>query len=559
VAETGLATGTPNMRTGGRKVGGVLAAAVVLAAVAGAALAFFLTGGAPERPNIIIICVDTLRSDHVGAYGYPRETTPQMDRIAGEGVLFEECYSNSNWTKPAVASLFTGLYVGQHDVKFAHTELDDGKVGTQRLPEQATTLAEILKGEGYHTIASVENVHISERFGFAQGFDEWNENVRGATSVTNSFLRQLEESDRPFFAYVHYFDPHTPYNPNMFFETSDRIVPETERAAAALERLQETAGGGGSGAPEAGALEAITGAPGAAGRAFAEVAGRDGPGAAASDDGAGEGGAQAAPSAVSGRDAGEGDWSGEDEVDLHPWPVYMFGVDKGLGGLSAFERRRLEALYDGEIRDVDVNLERVVAALRAGGAWENTWIILTADHGENFYENRRVTHPHDCFLNWQVRVPLLMKMPRGSGVGPGRIEARVQHVDVTATVLSYLGLGLERGMVGRDLLPALRGEAALEERDVVAESESGWMILSGARKYTRILTRLGDFEQFCNLAEEPLELSPRRPDEREGEVLSARFEHINDEARSQIFLDVREGVELSPEEEERMRSLGYVH
>ena len=161
----------------------------------------------PQRPalNVVVVVVDTLRQDHLATYGYARDTAPFLDSLARQGVTLDGI-SPSSWTKPAAASILTGL----HPVTHQAIDRQD------RLPEPAVTLAEILRREGYRTFAASANGWVSPAFGFEQGFDEFllNEqmNIR-ARELNRELLPRLLQLQEPFFLYVHYIDPHVPYAP----------------------------------------------------------------------------------------------------------------------------------------------------------------------------------------------------------------------------------------------------------------------------------------------------------------------------------------------------------
>lgn len=159
-----------------------------------------------NRPNVILVVVDTLRADHLRSYGYFRETTPHIDALAGESVVFTNALSAAPWTTPAVASLFTSSepaalgYEGEEPV-----ELD----------ESFTTLAEIFKSNGYGTHAVVSHDFVGTKLKFDQGFDAFDQsNARGygsisSPAVTDAALAFIaKQGGVPFFLYLHYFDPH---------------------------------------------------------------------------------------------------------------------------------------------------------------------------------------------------------------------------------------------------------------------------------------------------------------------------------------------------------------
>jgi arylsulfatase A-like enzyme len=164
----------------------------------------------PARPNIVVFLTDALRADVLGAYGHSRPTSPRFDAFAREAVVFEDAVSQSSWTRPAVASLLTGMGPDAHGAG----DLDQG------LPQELTTLAEALKAGGYRTAAFVSNHVVGKRFGFDQGFDLWNSRDdrsalfgRSADEVVGAALRWAVSAQEPFFIYIHTLEPHGPYNP----------------------------------------------------------------------------------------------------------------------------------------------------------------------------------------------------------------------------------------------------------------------------------------------------------------------------------------------------------
>lgn len=178
------------------------------------------------HPNIVLITIDTLRSDHCSAYGYFRETTPRMARVAKEGARFELVYSPTSSTEPSFTTLFTSQYPISHGV------LSNG----YGVPPDLKMLAEILKENNYTTAGFVSSFVLDSKFGMNQGFlsydDQFdavgassdtkvyhNQKVEGgfdrrADKTTDKVLAWLNEKrGRPFFLWVHYFDPHQPYVP----------------------------------------------------------------------------------------------------------------------------------------------------------------------------------------------------------------------------------------------------------------------------------------------------------------------------------------------------------
>jgi arylsulfatase A-like enzyme len=196
--------------------------------------------GSAQGPSVILIIADTLRADYIGAYGSTATKTPAMDKLAKDGVVFENAFTNSTWTRPSVATIVSSLYPSSHKVMYK----------TDLLPDGVTTIAETMKDAGYRTVAYVTNINVAPSFRFEQGFQEYYylspEFFFGATDsgaklafyngmrlVRERFLAKskwaqfyyqdaqtvngaaLPWLDRngsgPTFTLIHYMDPHDPY------------------------------------------------------------------------------------------------------------------------------------------------------------------------------------------------------------------------------------------------------------------------------------------------------------------------------------------------------------
>jgi arylsulfatase A-like enzyme len=155
--------------------------------------------------GVLLVSIDTLRRDHVGAYGYPRPTTPRLDALAGAGLLCEDAVSSSSWTLPAHLSLLTSADPG------AHGGVDMSHGFNRRLP----TLADQLKAAGFATQAVTSHLYVSATYGLDQGFDRLDfHQDRKATDVADRALDLLDRfGDRPFFVFLHFYDPHWHYDP----------------------------------------------------------------------------------------------------------------------------------------------------------------------------------------------------------------------------------------------------------------------------------------------------------------------------------------------------------
>jgi arylsulfatase A-like enzyme len=171
----------------------------------------------PRPQGVIVVWADTLRRDHLGLYGYSRPTSPVIDRLAAEGILFRDCIGHASWTKVATPSLMTSLYPTSHGV---HDFPD-------RLPASATTLAEVYRAAGYATL-SFSSILFTGRFSnLHQGFDVVHEDTslpdRESSKTSREYVDRLlgwlqTHADVPFFAFLHVSDPHDPYRPHAPYD-----------------------------------------------------------------------------------------------------------------------------------------------------------------------------------------------------------------------------------------------------------------------------------------------------------------------------------------------------
>ena len=206
---------------------------------------------APRRPirNVLLISIDTLRADHVGSYGFARPTTPHIDGVAKEGVLFRNVYTPVPMTLPSHCSMMTGTLPPSHGVRDnLHKRLPDGSV----------TLAERLKAKGLATAAVVSSVVLDRRFNLSQGFDSYDDRFQAQHKIGDLAERKGDETtaratewlashaSAPFFLFVHYYDPHDPYEPPAPFAAQWRDDPYSGAVAFAdqgvgqlLEKLKQ--------------------------------------------------------------------------------------------------------------------------------------------------------------------------------------------------------------------------------------------------------------------------------------------------------------------------------
>jgi len=180
----------------------------------------------PPKPNVLLIVMDTTRADHFSSYGYRKPTTPHIDKLAKEGRLFTNAIAPSSWTIPSHASLFTGVYSSKHGMGYLNSYLS----------EDLPTLAEILSKNGYRSLSIYNNPFAGEMVGLSRGFDKaigvdldhrtsltierlfqrlvYNDvgsNARETVDAASNWIATTAKTGLPYFAFVHFNDPHTPY------------------------------------------------------------------------------------------------------------------------------------------------------------------------------------------------------------------------------------------------------------------------------------------------------------------------------------------------------------
>jgi len=234
--------GTPPIMS--LRTAGILGVPLVLVAVLPWVVAVLTPARRADVPNVLLIVLDTTRVDRLSAFGYERPTTPALERIAADGLVFGRAYAAAPWTLPSHASMFTGAYPAVHNATWEHQVLDD------RLP----TLAESLAGHGLRTAAFARQVWLSEETGLMRGFEDfydlhWRASTslvavwrlaaeiiserlhtkdKGAALVTAKFKAWLDRhGDEPFFAFVNYLEPHAYYEPPAGFR--ERFLSDNNR------------------------------------------------------------------------------------------------------------------------------------------------------------------------------------------------------------------------------------------------------------------------------------------------------------------------------------------
>lgn len=178
-------------------------------------------------PNVLLVTIETLRADHVSAYGYGRQTTPFLDSLAAEGLLFENAHATSSWTLPSLTSLLTSAYTSEHGVG------SNGPMAgtTLALPEHLALLPELLSARGYRTYGVTASLQTTEKMGYARGFDRYSNlgsvECQSVSAQVEAWATELHQEGE-WFLWLHLFDPHGPYHPREP-GLSEFWSPERER------------------------------------------------------------------------------------------------------------------------------------------------------------------------------------------------------------------------------------------------------------------------------------------------------------------------------------------
>ncbi len=406
--------------------------------------------------TILVVSIDTLRRDHVGAYGYAKPTTPRLDALAARGVRCDDAVSTSSWTLPAHLSMLTSVDPA------AHGGVDRDHGFARAVP----TLPETLRKAGFATQAVTSHLYVSATYGVDAGFDRLDfRQDRPADEVAERAADVLDRfGDRPLFLFLHFYDPHWNYLPH----------PQTERL-------------------------------------FPSPPGR-----------------------VSG--------------------FYREFSTRTRANTSADDLARLLALYDGEIRYTDDAIGRVLDHARAIGADRSLLVLVASDHGEEFLEHASWEHQKTLYEE-VVRVPLIVAGPRV----PQRLEReQASLVDLAPTVLAWAGLPVPSSMQGRSLLAPLPPREAYGETDHVPDGTRKLFLRDGGSGHKLVLSldRKTDAirgVEWFDLAADPREQSPSS--EAPSEVQRRALERWR-AARAKGAAAPK--VELSPEQIERLKALGYV-
>lgn len=493
----------------------------------------------PRRANVLLVTLETLRADHVGAYGYSRNITPNLDRLARQGAVFQQVIAQAPFTLPSLASLMTGLTPPQHGVRNHPAELD----------ARLSTLAERLAEAGYHTAAMTRHSWLRRRWGFDQGFDEYHNNVfsagldaRSLSLAAIDWLAAREQGAEapPFFLWLHFLDPHLPYAVGHPYDVLFHPDHQKDERVRHLRSMVDR--------PRTDFLPTpyadIAGGP------YLDLVLRHYP-------------------------------DNPVLLDLALWRHSRGEIFFGKVPYPESALQEVRDLYDGAILYTDDNLARLLRSLAELGLEEDTLVIVAADHGEALGDHD-LYFTHDFTLYDEVlRVPLVFRFP-GVIARDTVIEQQVRMIDVTPTVLDLLGIETTRvPMEGVSLAPLLRqgtlpflpafAESAPfrplfpeQERIYYQGNRGKWRMVRNERwKLIRIPHPKGDLYELYDLVSDPGE-TQNLYEELPGEVgkllplLDAWMAEDPDAMADTTENEQRALEELDPAARQLLETLGYV-
>lgn len=347
--------------------------------------------------NIVLISIDALRADHLSSYGHVRETSPRIDELARESVLFENPIIAWPKTVPGLASILTGNY--GHTTRIMYATFDP-------MGEENTLISEVLNASGYACGGFVSNGNLVISKGWSQGFEDYVEvwktiNYTRPDNVNRHALDFIKrEKDGRFFAWLHYIDPHVPYI-SREREFRHKFIDDEYYDEIFYDREKKR------------------------------------------------------------------------NVELHHTPPYTWRTF-GINGIpqSAIEGNITEvahyiAEYDAEIGYTDKYVGEVLDYLRENGLWNNTIVVVTADHGEALGDHDWYFDHGRFIYDDQSRVPLIIHVP---GIQASRRRHPVSSNDLFPTLLELVGVKKSLQVDGLSLLPVIRGEAGHAAKYVFNEA-----------------------------------------------------------------------------------------
>jgi arylsulfatase A-like enzyme len=464
--------------------------------------------------NVLLVTIDTLRADHLSIYGYTSMQTSGFDQLAAEGVIFENMIAQSSWTRPSFGSIWTSLYPSQHRATRHTTE--SGRVVDSGLRSDLVTLPQLMTDRGFLTVGLNTNPHLDPSYGFGLGFQHY---------LNAVFFDPLQYS--PLY---HFLLEHAP-------DLLDTLRVRAFSYLPADKVFQ--------------CFEKILGLLGA-------------------------------------REQGFFFWV----HFMDPHSPYHFRRDLTSGerppsvadwsDLARFERavdmkEFLTKHYDSEVAYVDRHLVEILEELRAKRLLDETLVVVTSDHGEEFFDHggperaparhsttpyyRGLDHGHTMY-DELIRVPLAIRFPKGKHAGQ-RVDRIAQHIDLLPTLLDYVGVmggKAQADFEGTSLLRYLDGSEEWPRRYAFSEANQEGPELKQCRseQFKLIYHTADERIEFYDLVADPAERNNRFGKTSEShEAHTALGEWMNRMDIEGKTLPVSGEEEHRPAVDEQLRALGY--
>ena len=443
-----------------------------------------------QKPNVVVLLVDTLRADHLECYGYHRNTAPVLNELAQQGAIFTQCYAPSDYTPASTASLFTGKYPLAHGYLNSHYVLE----------ESHTTLAEIFKREGYTTAGFIANGLAGKKYHMDQGFDHYFEKNRApATELAAAAAAFIEaQADEPFFMYMHFLDVHDPYRIPAQYHS------KFADPATFVHAMQDT-------------LQL------------------------------------------------------EQFVMSAWWDVVQRWKDPNLG------REQIEAyfsdytqLYDASISYWDESLGTLLASLRAQGIDQNTIIVVTSDHGEQFLEHGYFGHGNSGY-QVGLHIPFILYDPLSRQIAGLQMGDLVNAIDILPTLLARLGVEIPAAVQGQERWSLLEsggqsgatlgttGEIYTEGTFMSNRPFSTLIQTYRQGEWKLLLDRLRDTKELYHIGEDPGERRDRFAAEPETAArLYGKMRAYYNKNLKLFRQQQQSEMQLEEQKLRELRSLGYI-
>lgn len=452
-------------------------------------------------PNILLITVDTLRADHLSCYGFRKIETPNIDDLAKNGILFEKTISQSPWTTPSLASILTSLHPAVH--KAGEVIWKEEQKMFRKIGESIPMLPEILQANGYFTQAILSNPHLTKSQGFAKGFDGFHNFDETFYEAEELFYLRLTANIKSEIL-------------NRWYTAGDII---TDEAINWLKDNYKTS-------------------------FFLWIHYTD------------------------------------PHIPYHPPAKYRenisykgkfrnrrlldFGrIKEGYYDISPNDREYIENLYNGEIKFTDDQLGRLINKLKELAIFNKTLIILTSDHGEEFWEHLEFEHGHTLY-NEQLHVPLIIHFGGFSSSKKNVITQQVRLIDIFPSILEMLKIDYPNITQGESLIPLILNKAQ-ESRIAFSEylyrEKERKSITTDEFKYIYFpdLKR----EELYDLQQDPAELTNLVTKRREKTIqFQKQIKTIidNNQKLANILLKAEQAkpIEMNEQLKKQLKALGYI-